>query len=179
MLMDVCGLFYEVSGLTYAWSVRPIAAHRRVISDFCSWRGMLVMIGSDVEAESGPNYVCGGSDCGLWFGKTDDLWQLDAPGGKGGPWLSTPLRAGQVSDPYLMTHFENKRVELSHNADGDVEFRVEVDPTVHRKHWMPYQTITVAPNKKVVHQFPPGFAAHWVRLRVDRDCTATAYFVYD
>jgi len=178
MLMDLDGMFYEVSGLTYAWSIRPIAAHRRAISDFCSWRGMLVLAGNDAGAQSGPNYVRG-PECGLWLGKTDDLWQFDRPSGKGGPWLSTPVRAGEASDPYLMAGFENKRVELSHDADRAVAFTIEVDPTVQRKHWQPYKTITVPPGEEVTHEFPAGFTAHWVRVSSDHDCTATAQFIYE
>ena len=178
MLMDVAGLFYEVSGLTYAWSIRPIAAHRRAISDFCSWRGMLVLAGNDAGALSGSNYVRG-PECGLWFGKTDDLWQFGKPSGKGGPWLSTPVRAGEASDPYLMTDFESKRVELSHRAERAVAFTIEVEPTVQRKHWKTYKTITVPAGEQVTHDFPAGFTAHWVRVRADQDCTATAQFIYD
>ncbi|HUT88283.1 MAG TPA: hypothetical protein VMY37_02190 [Thermoguttaceae bacterium] len=179
MLMDVHGLMYEVSGLTYAWSIRPITAHGRAISDFCSWRGMLVLAGNDAAAEPNSNYVRGGADCGSWLGKTDDLWQLGKPVGIGGPWLQTPVRAREPSDPYLMADFEHKRVELSHDAAGGVAFTVEVDPTVQRKHWQPYKTITVPPGEKITHEFPAGFSAHWVRVGVDRDCTATARFIYD
>jgi hypothetical protein len=178
MLMDVHGLFYEVSGLTYAWSIRPITAHRRAISDFCSWRGMLVLAGSDAAAASRPNDVRGGPDCGLWFGVTDDLWQLGKPSGSGGPWLETAVRAGEPSDPYLMADFEHKRVALSHDAAGAVAFAIEVDPTVQRKHWQPYRTVTVSPGETVTHEFPAGFSAHWVRVLADRDCKATAQFTY-
>ncbi len=178
MLMDAHGLFYEVSGLPYAWSIRPVAAHRRMISDFCSWRGMLVLAGGHAEAESGLNYVAG-PGCGLWLGKTDDLWQLGKPAGRGGPWLETPVRAAEPSEPYLMCDFENKRVELSHDGDRPVKFTIEVDPTVRRKSWQTYGTMTVPAGRRVTHEFPKGFSAHWVRLRVDRECTATAQFLYD
>jgi len=179
MLMDVHGLMYEVSGLTYAWSIRPITAHGRMISDFCSWRGMLVLAGADAAAPADANFVRGGPDCGLWLGKTDDLWQFGKPAGVGGPWLETPVRAGEPSDPYLMADFEHKRVELSHDDAGPVALAIEVDPTVQRKHWQPYQTITVPPGEKITHEFPAGFSAHWVRVVTDRDCTATAQFVYE
>jgi len=198
MLMDVHGLMYEVSGLTYAWSIRPITAHGRMISDFCSWRGMLVLAGADVAANPDANYVRRGPDAGLWLGMTDDLWQLGKPAGVGGPWLDTPVRAGEPSDPYLMADFEHKRVELRHAADQAVKFTIEVDPivafrsakrrlfaertatmTVQPNHWQPYQTITVPPGKTITHEFPAGFSAHWVRVVANRDCAATAQFVYE
>jgi hypothetical protein len=113
MLMDLGGLMYEVSGLTYAWSIRPVTAHRRAISDFCSWRGLLVLAGADADAACDANYLRSGPGCGLWFGMTDDLWQLGKPAGVGGPWRETAVRAGEPSAPYLMADFETKRVELS------------------------------------------------------------------
>jgi hypothetical protein len=37
----------------------------------------------------------------------------------------------------------------------------------------------VPPGEPLVHEFPAGYAAHWVRLTADRDTTATATFVYE
>ncbi len=179
ILMDVHGIFYETTGLSHAWFVRPIATHGRLVSDFCSWRGTLVMAGNDARARPGSNYVCGGRGVGLWFGKTDDLWQFGKPRGEGGPWLQTAVRAGQASEPYLMTNFQSKRVELSHDADRPVEFGILVDPLGTRQTWNTYRKIDVPVGRKVTHRFPDGFSAHWVRVEADRDCRATAWFVYD
>ncbi len=41
-----------------------------------------------------------------------------------------------------------------------------------------YETVTVPARGYVHHEFPRGFSAHWVRLSVDKDCRATAYFMY-
>lgn len=179
ILMDVQGIFYETTGLGHAWFVRPIATHRRMISDFCSWRGLLVMAGSDADAKPGSNYVRGDDGVGLWFGKTDDLWQFGKATGRGGPWRETAVEAGQVSEPYLMTNFQDKRVELSHDADAPVEFTILVDPLGTRKSWKTYKKITVGVGEQATHEFPAGFSAHWVRVKVDRACRATAWFVYD
>lgn len=179
ILMDVHGIFYETTGLAHAWFVRPIAAHGRMVSDFCSWRGLLVMAGNDAEAKPGPNYVRGGEEVGLWFGKTDDLWQFGKATGQGGPWRETPIQTGQVSEPYLMTNFEDKRVELSHDADTPVGFTILVDVLGTRNSWKTYKRITVPAGEKVTHEFPDGYSAHWVRLKADKGCRATAWFVYD
>lgn len=179
ILMDVHGIFYETTGLGYAWFVRPITTHNRLVSDFCSWRGMLVMAGNDPEARSGSNYVRGGDGVGLWFGKTDDLWRFGRPTGEGGPWLRTEVRAEQASEPYLMTNFRNKRIELSHDSDQPVQFSILVDVLGTRRSWKVYRKVTVEVGKKVTHEFPDGFSAHWVRVKVDRDCRATAWLIYD
>ncbi|MHC4179046.1 MAG: hypothetical protein ACYSWU_16150, partial [Planctomycetota bacterium] len=179
ILMDVHGILYETTGLSYAWFVRPIATHGRLLSDFCSWRGMLALAGNDARVHPGSNYVRGGRDAGLWFGKTDDLWQFGKPKGEGGPWLQTAVLARQPSEPYLMTNFRDKRVELSHDADRPVEFGILVDVLGTRQSWKTYRKISAPVGQKVIYRFPDGFSAHWVRVEADRDCRATAWFIYD
>ena len=67
-------MFYELSPLGWAastWGVRPIAQHLRVVPDFTSFRGMLVMGGNEVSSIFDNNIVTGQSQSGLWLGKTD------------------------------------------------------------------------------------------------------------
>ena len=45
--------------------------------------------------------------------------------------------------------------------------------------WKPYLNINVPSTGYRYHVFEDGFSAHWVRVTVDRDCTATAYFMYN
>jgi hypothetical protein len=107
----------------------------------------------------------------------DDLWKLGKPVGTGGPWRDTPVQAGVPSDPYLMTNYDRKTIALSHAGAGDVRVTVELDFD-HRR-WHVYRTFPVPAGKTVTHAFPEGFGAHWVRVRADRDCTATAWLVYE
>jgi len=82
------------------------------------------------------------------------------------------------SDPFLMTGFDKKVVHLTQNSDQVVKFTIEVD-FLGNGTWKSYQDFTVGANGYVHHEFPDGFSAHWVRVAVDRDCTATAYFMYN
>ncbi len=173
LLLDAGGLFYEVSGLPHAWSVRPITTHGRRIADFCSWRGLLVLAGCQ-PAEGQP-----ADGVGLWFGTVDDLWLMGKIRGVGGPWLRTPVQANVPSDPYLMCHFDRKRLELEHDAAEPVDFTVEVDFTVQRSRWHRFTTLRVEPGRKLVYEFPEGYSAHWVRLKASRPCRTTARFVYE
>jgi hypothetical protein len=179
ILMDSQGIFYETTGLSHAWFIRPIATHDRVVSDFCSWRGLTVLAGVDAAKPAGPSLISGGPNVAVWAGKTDDLWQFGPPRGQGGPWLETAVGAGDVSEPYLMTNFDHKRAELRHDADGPVVFTILVDPLGTRKSWKTYKRLTVPAGQTVIEAFPEGFAAHWLRVSVDRDCRATAWLVYD
>ena len=114
---------------------------------------------------------------GLWFGAIDDLWRLGKPVGAGGPWAETPVRPGVPSDPYLMTGFDRKRMTLRHDAKTPVRFTVEVD--VDHAQWVVYDTIAVPAGEEVEHAFAPGFNAHWLRVKVDRPCTATVRLTYE
>lgn len=175
-LVNMHGTFYEMPRDDGLPLIKPVCSHSKQISDFCTWRGLLVMSGTRQGAK--PDGHCfAGEGLELWFGGVDDLWRLGKPVGKGGPWLQTEVRAGEASDPYLMTGYDKKSVQLSHDAAGEVEFDVEVDVTHHG--WHTYQTLKVAAGQTVTHAFPEGYGAHWVRLKANKDCKATAAFVYE
>jgi len=175
LLMDAHGLFYELPAFSYGghiWGIRPICSHLRVVPDFCYWRGMFVMASDQIDHDQGQ------PQSGLWFGNIDDLWRMGKPAGWGGPWWNTPVKAGEVSDPFLMTGFDKKVVHLTHEAREPVTFVLEVD-FLGDGSWRSYQSFTVQPEQNYVHhEFPDGFSAHWVRVKVDKDCIATVYFTY-
>lgn len=196
-MMNIHGTFYELpredsGGLA---KIRPITTHNRRIFDYASWRGLLVLSGNRAEiprqipnaslkgnlagAAADGHYVASDDGkVGLWLGNVEDLWKLGPPRGQGGPWRDSAVRAGEPSDPYLMTGYDRKSVRLSHDAKGDVRFTIEVDFFA-SGHWHPYDTIAVPAGKTVTHTFPAGFAAHWVRVKADADGKATAWFIYD
>jgi hypothetical protein len=185
-LANFHGIFYEMprsSGPKGSEPVdyrrmKPVSAHRLPITDFCSWRGLMVMSGEFAPLKVGRVFRSADGKAALWFGKTDDLWQLGKPVGRGGPWQKTAVQGGAPSDPFLMTNFDRKSLSLSHDATQPVVFTVEVD-FLATGDWRAYGTFTVAPGTGFNHAFPAGYAAHWVRLRADRDCTATAEFTYE
>jgi len=178
-LVDMHGMFYELPHAVYGgrvWGVKPIGQHLRQVPDYCSWRGMLVMAG-DQAAACGGNLYVGEPQSNLWFGKTDDLWQLGKPQGWGGPWYETKVSAGVPSDPFLMTGFEHKCLHLSHDLAVDVDFTVEVD-FLGNGAWQHYAVIGPCYTGYTHHEFPAGFGAHWVRITPSKPCTASAQFVY-
>jgi len=179
-LMNCSGMFYELPAMQYGgkvWGIRPISTHLRIIGDFCSWRGLLVLAGDQTTPIWDSNPFVGQPQANLWFGKTDDLWQFGKPKGWGGPWREQIVGADEPSDPYLMTGFENKVLHLCHDADRTVQFTVEVD-FLGTQTWKTYDVISVSPYGYVHHEFPAGFSAHWLRVIADKTCTATAYLHY-
>jgi len=179
-LLNAHGTFYEVPRDNSAGvrGMRPIASHGKHVADFCTWRGLFVMSGARAGAEADGHFFGGSDGVGLWFGAVDDLWSLPKPTGTGGPWRRTRVRPGEWSDPYLMTGYDRKRVELSHDAAVAVTFSLEIDAVADGT-WWPLERIEVPSGKTVTHRFADGFSARWVRVSADRPCKATAWFVYE
>jgi len=174
LLMDAHGMFYELPVFAYGggiWGVRPICSHLRVVPDFCSWRGLFVMASDQIDKDEGQ------PQSGLRFGNIDDLWRMGKPAGWGGPWWKTPVKAGAVSDPFLMTGFDKKVVHFTHDAKEPVRLDLEID-FLGDGSWQLYESFD-APKNYMHHVFPDGFSAHWVRVRVNKDCRATVYFIYN
>lgn len=42
-----------------------------------------------------------------------------------------------------------------------------------------YQRFTIEPGKPFVHEFPKGYAAHWLRIKAGADCIATVQLRYE
>jgi len=180
-LFHAHGSFYELPAENAGGfaKMRPITTHNRRITDYCSYRGLLVLTGIAADAPSNNRHIIRSDDgkCALWVGGVDDLWNLGKAVGKGGPWLQTVVAAGQPSDPYLFRGYDYKAVTLSHDSANPVPFTVEVDVTGEGD-WQIYQKFTVPPGEATKHEFPRAFSAYWVRVTSDRPCTATSEFVY-
>ncbi len=179
-ILNCCGTFYEVPAENadgFA-KIKPIASHNLNITDFCSYRGMLVMSGLTEDAENNPRVIMSDDrKVGIWAGVVDDLWSLGKPVGHGGPWMDSKVRAGEFSDPYLLYGYDVRRLCLSHKGYGTVCVKVEVDP-VGDGEWMEYSTIPVEEGKTYNETFPPELSGRWIRFSADRDCIATAWLEY-
>ncbi len=179
-LLNCRGAFYELPEPASggAAKIKPICTHDRLITDFCSWRGLLVLAGTRLRSEKDGHFFPGADGkCGLWFGAIDDLWKLGKPTGDGGPWKDTPVRKSVPSDPYLMTGYDRMSLEISHDAKIPVVFTLQVDPNGEGL-WATYARFRVPPNQTLRHAFPKGYHACWARLTASRPCRATALFHY-
>ncbi|OYN91442.1 hypothetical protein CGZ91_06280 [Parenemella sanctibonifatiensis] len=175
-LLDASGMFYEVPAMHYnnaMWGVRPIASHLRIIGDFCTWNGLLVLAGDQGTPIARENIFAGQPQANLWFGKTDDLWQWGPRAGWGGPWWDSSVTADQPSSAYLMTGFVHKSLQVT--TDQPLALSVELDFRGDGS-WVTYDRFDVDGYRFI--EFPDALSAHWVRLRTDRDATVTAQFSY-
>ncbi len=174
------GTFYELPAENAGGfaKIRPITTHNRRIGDYASYRGLLVLTGIR-EGVKNPRVIRSDDGQGaVWVGTVDDLWKLGKPVGRGGPWKESTVRAHQPSDPYLMTGYDRKRLELSHDQPRPVTIRAEVDITGEGD-WVLYRMFEVPAGEGVSHEFPAAFQGRWVRFIAGQDCTATAWLTYE
>jgi hypothetical protein len=177
-LLNCHGTFYEVprSNSGGFRKMRALATHGKRITDFASWRGLLVMTGVLDDAPASDRLVrTADGTAALWLGEIDDLWRMGEPRGRGGPWENTAVGADTASDLYLMYGFDRK--ELTLTASDATTVTVEVDFLADNT-WSVYQTFPLAAGQTITHLFPAGFHAHWVRVKSSAATTATARFTY-
>ena len=86
------------------------------------------------------------------------------------------VKAGVPSDPYLMTAYDRKSVELNILDSSSITLEVDVDGT---GVWVPYKTFELESGKTATHTFPEGFSAYWVRAISDSDTKATVWLKYE
>jgi len=179
-LFSCSGTFYELPAENadgFA-KIRPVASHDFRIHDYASYRGLLVMTGLNPDVKAGDHIVVSDDKkAALWVGAIDDLWKMGKPTGHGGPWKNSAVKAGVASDPYLISHYDKRTLEISHESDSEVTFKVEVEPIGHGP-WMMYKEVKVQPGETFHYEFPEGFQARWIRFATDKDCIATAWLEY-
>lgn len=178
-LFNCHGTFFELPAENAGGfsRVRPVATHGLRLVDYCSYRGLLVISGVDLAAAEGNRHVIRSTDgrTGLWAGAIDDLWELGKPVGSGGPWKESEAKAGEASDPYLMSGYDEKELTLSSSVATTVA--VEVDLTG-MEDWAVYRKFDLAAGQEERHLFPEGYQAYWIRFRSEADTVATAWLEY-
>jgi hypothetical protein len=182
-LANICGTFYELPLLEVGKEplykmMRPVATHNKQISDFNTWNGLLVMSGVKKNAIISEHvFKSKDGNPALWFGGIDDIWYFGKPVGVGGPWKNTPVKANELSDHYLMTGYDKKSLHLESDKD------VQISLFIHIHHYLKapvlFKTFSVKAGEQLNYQFPEGFSAHWIQAKANKDCKATAWFVYE
>lgn len=180
-LFSCYGTFYELPAENadgYA-KIRPVSTHNNRIHDYASYRGLLILSGLDPNNNLENSHIISSEDgkVALWVGVIDDLWKLGKPVGQGGPWVNSQVKSGEVSDPFLIGHYDKKSLALYHNQSNPVTFTIEVDPTGDGA-WATYKTITVKPEEKLLYNFEDAFNARWIRFTSNQDCIVTTWLEY-
>ena len=89
-------------------------------------------------------------------------------------WLDADVKKGVPSDPYLMTGYDRKKVNI--RASGDAEITLEIDITGCGT-WAKLKSYKVG--AEPVSDELSAVRAYWVRAVSDRDCKASVQFAYE
>lgn len=182
-LANIHGTFYELPLIRVGQEplfrmMRPVSSHNYYIDDYNTWNGLLVMSGIEKNAPTSKSiFINKNKDAGLWFGSIDDLWKLGKPVGQGGPWKESIVKKGIMSDPYLMTGYDKKKLTLW--ADSDVKVTLWLSVSHYLNDKVNYKEFTLKAGETLEYIFPKGFSAHWAYFSVDKDCKATAQLLYE
>jgi len=175
-LMNLGGTFFELPARNAQGmaKVRPVATHGLAIGDFCGQFGLLVMTGVAPGAE-GDRVARSSDGSALWLGVIDDLWQMGRPRGAGGPWKDAEVRAGEASDPYLLSGYQSRSVTVGTAQAAEIALEVDLDGT---GVWVTWARVRCEPGRPRTLAIPDSLGAYWIRARADRATSATVQLDY-
>jgi len=165
--------------------IAPRSTYLKVIGDFCRFNDRLVF-GCDDAAKSeflnkrkakGRLAAPGQSQSNLWFLPPERLDRLGPPLGRGAVWVDDEVKAGELSVPFLFGGYERRGLHLAHDAEKPVKFHLEVDRQGDGT-WTPLQQVVASADGYRFVEFSQQQTGAWIRLAVDRDCRATAWFEF-
>lgn len=181
-LLNCGGIFYELPARNALGvsKIRPIASHNLDIFDFCSYRGLMLISGTNAKALEGGNphiVVSDDKKFALWAGSIDDMWKLGKCVGVGGPWFESSVEEGEYSDPYLLGGFDKKTIKLESDSDILLTMEIDVDGT---GIWLPYKSFKVDASKPFKMLLDDNCQGYWLRLKaLNAAEKITATFIYE
>ena len=182
-LFHVAGTFYELPAENAGGvpKIRPISTSDKLIVDYASYRGLLVLSGIVGEKSSGESERIARSEDGVgavWRGVIDDLWSLGKARGQGAVWKETKVAKDAPSDPMLATGYDRKTLELANASEFAAKVDLEADITGDGD-WIRIQTYEVPARGEIREVLPTALQAYWFRLRSQVDATLSGKFIYD
>ncbi len=178
-LFNCHGTFFELPAVNAGGfaKIRPISTHNLQINDYCSYRGLLVLSGVNMDEAEENRHILKSDDgkVALWVGAIDDLWGLGKPVGIGGVWMDTEVAAQTYSDPYLMSGYDKKSLRLKSSKSTTISAEVDISG---EGDWCTFKTFKVEGGEVVDYIFPSAFQAYWIRFTIQDDAIATAQLTY-
>lgn len=186
-LFHCAGLFYELPAVNAGGlpKIRPIARDGKFLTDYASYRGLMVLAGIDpkaAQADAGTRnphlIVSSDGQAAVWAGAIDDLWSFGKPIAHGFFWKETTVKAGDASLPFLMTGFDRKTLTLTSRSMEPVSVRIETDLTG-TGIWSTFRTLTVPANETLTFEFPAAFQSYWFRAISENAAILTGEMRYE
>ncbi len=187
LLMTMHGMFWhfpKTFSYDHTAGLRPLTNYLKVIGDFCAWQGRLVF-GCDDTARSeflnkrdakggiaGP----GQSQSNLWFAPMNLPSHNGTSDAVGAIWEEDTVKAGTISEPYLLAGWQNRYMWVSNGGSKPVCYTVEVD-TKGDNHWHKALAVKVWGGRSKCVNIS-HLQGEWLRVGVDAGTCTTVAFVY-
>lgn len=187
-LMTMHGMFWHFPASftsIHSAGIRPRSAYLKVIGDFTRWQDGLVF-GCDDSAQKeflnkrkakgnieGP----GQSNSNLWFTSVQLPDQLGPNTAQGAVWLSEKIEANVSSEPFLFAGWKKRMAWIQNAGKEDVKFTFEVDRHGKGK-WENLRTVLVEAGKSTNISFQSTETGEWIKVKSDKNTTATVNFNY-
>ena len=188
LLMTMHGSFWKFPKTFSASNtagIAPRSNYLKIVGDFCRWQDRLAL-GCDDTAKSeflnkdlikGTLAGPGQSQSNLWFIKPEQLDQFGSAIGRGALWMNDEVKAGEASDPFLISGFSLRSLWLQGEPlafDQPALVKVEVDVAGDGK-WTSVKELSVS--KKGAWYDLSDLHGTWVRLTSNVPLTpGTAFF---
>lgn len=181
-LMTMHGTFWHfpaTMSVRNSAGIRPRSNYLKIVGDFCRWGDKVVLGCDDTAANEFLNKrrAKGGvgaplqSNSSLWFLEPQDLDGFGPAIGRGAVWQEEDVKAGQVSDPYLLDGFDQRMLFIAGDLEAEVEIDIRGDG-----HWTKVRGFTIAHCNGVSLDNLKGA---WIRLIAKKDAKkVTAFFNY-
>lgn len=187
-LMTMHGMFWHFPASftsIHSAGIRPRSAYLKVIGDFTRWQDGLVF-GCDDSAQKeflnkrkakgnieGP----GQSNSNLWFTSVQLPDQLGPNTAQGAVWLSEKIEANVSSEPFLFAGWKKRMAWIQNAGKEDVKFTFEVDRHGKGK-WENLRSVLVEAGKSTNISFQSTETGEWIKVKSDKNTTATVNFNY-
>ena len=181
-LMTMHGTFWHFPATMSVKSsagIKPRSNYLKIVGDFCRW-GDKVVLGCDDTAANeflnkrkakGKIGAPGQSNSSLWFLDPQDFDSFGPVIGRGAVWQEEDVKAGQVSDPYMLDGFDKRMLFVAGDLEAELEIDVKGDGN-----WTRVAGFTVAKCNGVSLDNLKGA---WIRLVAKKDAQkVTAFFNY-
>ena len=190
LLMTMHGMFWrfpKTFSLANTAGIRPRSSFLKITGDFCRWNDKLV-VGCDDSAKSeftntrkmfkGGIKPAGQSQSNLWFVDPDAPDHLGPTTSEGAVWLRDAVKAGDVSDPFLFSGWENRGAHFINGGDAPVTFELEADEKGDGA-WKKLRDVKLGAHESSWSVFTASEVGEWIRVKAVDDCpAATVHFAY-
>lgn len=185
-LMTMHGMFWKFPrtfSSKHSAGIAPRSTYLKVIGDFCRWNEQVVLGCDDTAKNEFLNkrkakgeIAAPQSQSNLWFIEPRQLDELGPVIGRGAVWLQDNIEGSTPSDPFLISGFERRSLNLTHHTPSEATITLEYDERGTGQ-WQKWSEVILPARGTVWLNLSDAPQAVWVRLTSDRDLKqATAWF---